>query len=68
VSRADPASYWVLAAIAVSAVAGAVQFYRVALHEHFNHNDLYHVIQIVGVVLFFRGGKLLRERSGLDRA
>jgi hypothetical protein len=62
--RGDPASYWTLAAVAVSAGAAAVQFHRVALHEHFNHNDLYHVIQIAGVVLFYRGGKLLRDRGG----
>lgn len=67
-TRADKASYWALVGIAVSAAAAAVQFYRVALHEHFNHNDLYHLIQIAGVVLFFRGGKLLRDRNGPDRA
>lgn len=66
--RKDHASYWVLAAIAVSAAAAAVQFGRITLHQHFNHNDLYHVIQIAGVVLFFRGGKLLRDCNGLDRA
>lgn len=62
--RRDDASFWVLAAIAVSALAGLVQYYRVALHEQFNHNDLYHVIQIAGVVLFYRGGKRLRDRAG----
>lgn len=64
VSRRDEASYWALAGVAVSAVAAAVQFYGVTLHEHFNYNDLYHVIQIAGMVLFFRGGELLRDRSG----
>jgi hypothetical protein len=62
--RRDEASSWVLAALAVSALAALVQYQRVALHEHFNHNDLYHVIQIAGVVLFYRGGKLLRDRAG----
>lgn len=64
----DRASYWVLAAITVSAAAAVVQFYGVTLHEHFNHNDLYHVIQIAGLVLFYRGGRLLRDKSGPDRA
>ena len=62
--RRDEASFWVLAAIAVSAAAALVQYHRVTLHEHFNHNDLYHVIQIAGVALFYRGGKLLRDRAG----
>jgi hypothetical protein len=54
----------VLGAIAVSALAALVQYHRVALHQHFNHNDLYHVIQIAGVALFYRGGKLLRDQAG----
>ncbi|HLF38979.1 MAG TPA: hypothetical protein VI545_04790 [Burkholderiales bacterium] len=68
VSRRDEASYWALAGIAVSALAAAVQYYHVALHEHFNHNDLYHVIQIAAMALFFRGGKLLRDRTEPARA
>ena len=28
-----------------------------ALHEHFNHNDLYHVIQIAAMLAFYRGTK-----------
>lgn len=65
--RRDEASFWVLAAVAVSALAALVQYHRVALHQHFNHNDLYHVIQIAGVALFYRGGKLMRDRSGPNR-
>ena len=68
VSRRDEASYWALAGIAVSALAAAVQYYHVALHEHFNQNDLYHVIQIAAMALFFRGGKLLRDRTEPARA
>ena len=67
-TRRDEASYWVLAGIGVSAAAAAVQFYGVSLHQRLNHNDLYHLIQLAGMVLFFRGGKLLRERTAPDRA
>lgn len=67
VSRRDEASCWALAGIAVSALAAVVQYHHVALHEHFNHNDLYHVIQIAAMALFFRGGRLLRDKNGLDR-
>lgn len=67
VSRRDEASYWALAGVAVSVLAAAVQYYRVAPHEHFNHNDLYHVIQIAAMALFFSGGKLLRDRAGPAR-
>jgi hypothetical protein len=62
-ARRDEASYWALAGIAVSATAAAMQLNRVTLHEYFNYNDLYHVIQIAGIALFFKGGKLLRDRD-----
>ena len=67
VSRRDEASYWALAGIAVSAAAAAAQSFQIALHEYFNHNDLYHVIQIAAMALFFKGGKLLRDRTGPAR-
>jgi hypothetical protein len=46
---------WMLAGVAVSALAGAVQASGFALHRHFNHNDLYHVIQIAALLFFYRG-------------
>ena len=61
--RRDPASAWMLAAVAVSALAAAVQASGLALHQDFNHNDLYHVIQIAAMTLFYTGAKLLRDHS-----
>ena len=43
-------------------VRGEPEARRLALHRHFNHNDLYHVIQIVALYLFYRGGALLVDR------
>jgi hypothetical protein len=63
VSRSDTASRWILAGVAVSALAAMVQYFRVAPHQHFNHNDLYHVVQIAAMALFHAGGKLLRDRG-----
>jgi hypothetical protein len=54
-----PAGLWLVAGVAVSGVAAAVQVWKVAPHPRFNHNDLYHVIQIVALYLFYRGGQLL---------
>lgn len=48
---------WMLAGVAISIVAGAVQASGLRLHEHFNHNDLYHVIQIAAMLVFYRGLK-----------
>jgi hypothetical protein len=46
---------WLLAGIAVSAAAAAVQHARISLHPSFNHNDLYHVVQTGAMCLFYRG-------------
>ena len=51
----------ILAGVAVSIIAGLVQASGFKLHQHFNHNDLYHVIQIVAVVLLYRGAKRLHS-------
>ncbi len=53
---------WVAAGVAVSFAAAAVQRSGFALHQHFNHNDIYHVIQMAGLYLLYRGGSLLRDR------
>lgn len=62
VRTAAPAAPWLLAGVAVSAAAVAVQIRRVAPHPRFNHNDLYHAVQMVALYLFYRGGSLLDGR------
>lgn len=57
----DAASRWILGAVGISVLAAVVQASGYALHRHFNHNDLYHVIQIVAMVLYYKGAKLLRD-------
>lgn len=56
--RRGPATPWILGSIAVSVLGAIVQQQRFALHQHFNHNDLYHLIQIAGLWLLYRGGLL----------
>ena len=58
----EGAARWMLAAVAVAALAAAVQASGFALHRHFNHNDLYHVIQAGAMTLFYKGARLLRDR------
>jgi len=52
---------WILAGVAVSVVAALVQASGFALHRHFNHNDLYHVIQIGAMFLLYRGARRLSD-------
>ena len=54
-----------LAGVALSVVAGLVQASGFRLHEHFNHNDLYHVIQTVAVIFLYRGARRLADSPAL---
>jgi hypothetical protein len=45
----------VLWGVAVSVAAAAIQQSGWGIHRYFNHNDLYHVVQAIGVWLLFRG-------------
>jgi len=52
---------WLIGGVLVSCLAAAVQFNGIALHQHFNHNDLYHVVQMGGMYLFYRGALILKD-------
>lgn len=52
---------WLKRGIAVSLVGLAVLVGKLSLHEHFNHNDLYHVIQMGGLYCLFRGARSLHD-------
>ena len=58
----------ILAGVAVSVIAGLVQASGFALHPQFNHNDLYHVIQIAALVLLYRGAQRLTDRDDASAA
>ena len=56
-----PAAWWITAGAAVAVAAGLIQWARVAPHARFNHNDLFHVVQMASLYLLYRGGVLLRD-------
>ena len=58
-ARQAPSAPWMIAAVVLSFAGGAVQHFRLAPHPRFNHNDLYHVVQMGALYLFYRGGVLL---------
>jgi len=60
--RKDPGARFILAGLLLSFVAAGVQYSRIAPHRHFNHNDLYHVIQIGATWVLYRGARCLRDR------
>jgi hypothetical protein len=62
-SSRPPAAGWLVCGILVSFAAAGVQQSGFALHQHFNHNDLYHVIQLGAMYLLFRGASLLEMKE-----
>jgi predicted membrane channel-forming protein YqfA (hemolysin III family) len=58
-----------LVAILLSAAGAAVQQLQWGISPDFNHNDLYHVIQAVALLFFYRAGRRLgRQGDRLNRA
>lgn len=53
----------VLGGVFVSLGGALVQARHLGLHAHFNHNDLFHLIQMAGLWLFYRGGLRLADRE-----
>lgn len=52
---------WLVSAIVVSFVGGAVQGLRLSPYRLFNHNDVFHVVQILATWLLYEGGIRLRD-------
>jgi len=48
------ASVWLYAAVGLSVAGALIQRLRIAPSTAFNHNDLYHVVQMVSLVCFYR--------------
>jgi hypothetical protein len=61
--RRGPSMPWVIGSIVVSVIAALVQQSRFALHRHFNHNDLYHLVQMVALWLLYRGGRVMSSST-----
>jgi len=57
---------WIAAAILVTFAASAVQHSGLSLHRHFNHNDLFHVIQMGAAWLFYRGFREFQDYRELS--
>jgi hypothetical protein len=59
VSTGSPGAKLIVVGILISFGAAAVQRSGFKLARHFNHNDIYHVIQLVGLYFFYKGALLL---------
>ncbi len=55
-TKAQPAKLMAIG-VGLSFVAAAFQVLKIGIHKHFNHNDIYHVIQMVAIYLFYKSVK-----------
>lgn len=52
---------WIITSILVAFIGAIVQQSGFSLHKHFNHNDIFHVIQMGGMYLLYRGALVLKD-------
>jgi hypothetical protein len=61
-ARRQPGARWIAAGVAASTIGAVVQLARIGQGRVFNHNDLFHVVQAIGIALYARGGRELGTR------
>lgn len=63
--RAESAP-WIVGSILVSVFGAMIQQMEIGIHRYFNHNDLYHLIQLFALWLLYRGGLLLNRLTPIE--
>ena len=53
---------WLLVGLMASVAGLVIQQSSIVFNQDFNHNDLYHCIQMLALYLFYRGVSSLRDR------
>ena len=65
IQREDGTVKWITGGVVVTIIGLIVQRTGFRSHMDFNHNDIFHVIQIAAFYLFFRGASTLRDRQAV---
>lgn len=60
-----PSAPLIATGVVAAAVGAVIQQAGLEPHPRFNHNDVFHVIQIGSSYVFYRGGLLLTDRNGV---
>jgi len=63
IDRKSPTARWLLTGLAISGLGLVLLAAGIRLHEHFNHNDIYHCVQAVALYYFYKGARLLEDHS-----
>ena len=53
-------SAYMVSGVIISVIAVGIQQSSLDLHKHFNHNDLYHMVQLAGLLLMYKGVSLYK--------
>jgi hypothetical protein len=68
IQREDGTIKWIASGVLVTIVGAIIQQSGFRRHSDFNHNDIFHLIQIAAFYLLFKGACTLRDRqSALTR-
>ncbi|MFQ5641469.1 MAG: hypothetical protein ACE5IR_26125 [bacterium] len=60
-NKKTKSAVWITSGIIVSFFGSGIQMSGFTIHEYFNHNDLYHVVQMGAIYLMYRGVCLLKD-------
>jgi len=63
-----PGGAWIAAGVAASLAGAVVQRSGLDPSPAFNHNDLFHVVQAVGLYFYFQGGLVLADAGKREQA
>ena len=54
---------WILSAVIIAVVGVGIQFTGFRTRQIFNHNDMFHIITLAAMCLFFKGSRTLQDRA-----
>jgi hypothetical protein len=58
-SKGDTGALWIMCGFLITLGGAFFVVTKFGFHQHFNHNDIFHIIQIVGMVFIYRGTMLI---------
>ena len=53
ISRRANGAVWIVGGVLIGLAGGVIQMKKFYLHEYFNHNDLFHVMQVAAFYCFY---------------
>ena len=61
--KGDEGAALLMAGLLVNLFGASFLVTKIGFHQHFNHNDIFHIIQIGGLVLMYRGVMLITNHG-----